>query len=159
MPTYEWPSALRLFAVVFALVGGLAMALGAMLSAAQAQAAPQYDFTKVADSAEDGFDPFSFGCTSINNRGDIAFRAGRTAADGFNTVDGIYRANADGGLTTIVQNKKRFDFIGVNPSMNDRGGVSFAAALDSGNYVILQDNGQRQETIATTAGKFEFFGF
>jgi hypothetical protein len=43
--------------------------------------------------------------------------------------------------------------------MNDRGGVPFAARLDSGNHIILRDNGQRQETIATTAGKFEFFGF
>ena len=156
---YERPSVLRLFGLVFALVSGLAMVLGAMLSAAQAQAAPQYDFTKVADSAEDGFDPNNFGCASINDPGDVAFRAGRVAGDGFNTIDGIYRADADGGLTTIAQNRKRFDFIGVNPSMNDRGGVSFAATLDGGNYVILRDNGQRQETIATTAGKFNFFGF
>jgi len=159
MPAYECPSGLRLFALVFALVGGLAIVLGAMHSGARAQAGPQYDFTKVADSAEDGFDPFSFGCASINDRGDIAFRAGRTAADGFNTVDGIYRANANGSLTTIVQNEKRFDFIGRNPSMNDRGGVSFAARLDGGNEAILRDNGKRQETIATTAGKFNFFGF
>ena len=36
MLTHQQPSALRLFALVFALVGGLAIALGAMLSTAQA---------------------------------------------------------------------------------------------------------------------------
>src|SRR3712207_9384991 len=36
MLTHQRPAALRLFALVFALVGGLAIALGAMLSTAQA---------------------------------------------------------------------------------------------------------------------------
>jgi hypothetical protein len=104
MLTYQRSSALRLFALLFALVTGLAIALGAMLSPAQAETLGQYNFTKVADSAEDGFDPFSFGCTSINTRGDVAFRAGRVAPDGFNTIPGIYRVNAaDGSLTTIVE--------------------------------------------------------
>ncbi|MBA3431230.1 MAG: hypothetical protein H0U16_07100 [Actinobacteria bacterium] len=57
-----------------------------LLAALAAAYAQGYTFTKVADSAEDGFDPFSFGCSSINNRGDIAFRAGRLAPDGFNTI-------------------------------------------------------------------------
>ena len=126
MLTHERSSALRLFALAFALVAGLAMLLAAP---AYAQ---EYNFTKVADSAEDGFAPFSFECTSINTRGDVAFRAGRLAADGFNTVDGIYRANADGSLTTIVEDEKRFNFIGRNPSMNDLGEVSFAAHSDRG---------------------------
>src|SRR5215203_6859666 len=83
MLTYQRRSTLHLFAVVFALVVGLALTLGAMLSAAQAQeSAPQYTFTKVADSAEDGFDPFSFECSAINNRGDIAFRTARPARGG-----------------------------------------------------------------------------
>jgi hypothetical protein len=162
-PAYEWPSALRLFAVVLALVGGLAMALGAMLSTAQAQTAPQYTFTKVADSAEDGFDPFSFGCAAINSRGDIAFRAGRLAADGFNTIPGVYRANADGSLTTIAENQKRFVNIGFNPSINDLGQVSFAARLDGGNKpdteAILRGDGKKLTTIAATTGEFAFFGF
>jgi hypothetical protein len=76
------PSAWRLFALASALVTGLAIVLGAMLSDARAQTAPQYTFTKVADSVEDGFDPNSFGCAAINTRGDIAFRAGRLAPDG-----------------------------------------------------------------------------
>jgi hypothetical protein len=157
MLTYERSSALRLFALVFAVVAGLAILLAAP---AYAQ---EYNFTKVADSTEDGFDPFSFGCTSINTRGDVAFRAGRVAADGSDTVDGIYRANADGSLTTIVEDEKRFVFIGRNPSMNDLGEVSFAARLDGGNKpdteAILRGNGKKLTTIASTADKFNFFGF
>jgi hypothetical protein len=163
MLTYQRSSALRLFVLVFALVVGLAIVLGAMFSDAQAQSAPQYTFTKMADSAEDGFDPFSFGCSSINTRGDVAFRAGRVAPDGFNTVDGIYRANTDGSLTTIVEDEKRFNFIGRNPSMNDLGGVSFAARLDGGNKPdtesILRGSGKKLTTIASTADEFNFFGF
>src|SRR5438034_6231627 len=45
--------------------------------AAPAPAAPKYSFTKVADSVQDGFDPFSFECSAINNRGDVAFRTAR----------------------------------------------------------------------------------
>jgi hypothetical protein len=155
---------LRLFALLFALVAGLAIALSAMLSDAQAQAAPQYTFTKVADSAEDGFDPFSFGCAAINSQGDIAFGAERLAADGFNTDPGIYRVNAaDGTLTTIAEDPKRFVTIGLNPSINDLGQVSFAARLDGGNKpdteAIFRGDGKKLTTIATTAGQFAFFGF
>jgi hypothetical protein len=165
MLTHRPPSALRLFAIVFALAAGLAIVLGAMLSDAQAQAAPpQYTFTKVADSVEDGFDPFSFGCAAINTRGDIAFGAKRLAPDGFNTDPGIYRVNAtDGTLTTIAEDPKRFVTIGLNPSINDLGQVSFAARLDGGNKpdteVILRGDGKKLTTIATTADRFNFFGF
>jgi len=41
-----------------------------------------YTFTKVADSAPDGFDPFSFECSAINNGGDIAFRTARAPGAG-----------------------------------------------------------------------------
>src|SRR5918997_1799704 len=163
MLTYLRSSALRLFALLFALVAGLAIALGAMLSDAQAQAAPQYTFTKVADSAVDGFDPNSFGCASINTRGNIAFKAGRLAPDGFNTIHGIYRVNADGSLTTIAEDEKRFVTIGFNPSMNDLGQVSFAARIDGGKKpdteAILRGDGKKLTTIATTTGPFRFFGF
>ena len=163
MLSYRRQSALRLFALVFALVAGLAIVLGAMLSDAQAQSAPQYTFTKVADSVEDGFDPFSFGCAAINARGDIAFRAGRLAPDGFNTIPGIYRANADGTLTTIAEDDKRFVTIGFNPSINDLGQVSFAARLDGrkkpDTEAILRGSGKKLTTIASTADEFNFFGF
>jgi hypothetical protein len=155
---------LRLIALGVAVVAALAIALGTMLSAAQAETLGDYDFTKVADSTEDGFDPFSFGCTSINSRGDVAFRAGRLASDGFNTVPGIYRVNAaDGSLTTIVEDEKRFNFIGRNPSMNDSGQVSFAARVDGGKKpdteAIMLGDGKKLTTIASTADEFNFFGF
>jgi hypothetical protein len=154
---------LRLFVLGVAVVAALAIALGTMLSAAQAETLGDYDFTKVADSTEDGFDPSNFGCTSINSRGDVAFRAGRLTSDGFSTVPGIYRVNADGSLTTIVEDEKRFDFIGRNPSMNDSGQVSFAARVDGGKKpdteAILRGNGGKLTTVASTAGEFNFFGF
>jgi hypothetical protein len=125
--------------------------------------AQEYTFTNVADSVEDGFDPFSFGCSSINNRGDIAFKAGRLAPDGFNTIPGIYRINANGSLTTIAEDAKRFVTIGFNPSMNDLGQVSFAARLDGGNKEdtesILRGDRKKLITIASTADEFNFFGF
>jgi hypothetical protein len=96
MLTYQRSPALRLFIFVFALVAGLAILLGAMLSGAQAQSAPQNTFTKVADSAEDGFDPFSFECSANNNLGDIGFRTARPARGGGPVIQGIYRANANG---------------------------------------------------------------
>ena len=163
MVTHRRPSVLRSSALMFALLTALGLVLGAVLSDARAQTAPQYTFTKVADSTEDGFDPNNFGCAAINARGDIAFRAGRLAPDGFNTIDGIYRANADGTLTTIAEDQRRFDFIGVNPSINDSGQVSFAAILDGGKksstQSILRGDGRKLTTIATTADRFNFFGF
>jgi hypothetical protein len=163
MHTHRRPSALRFFATLFALAAGLTIVLGAMLSNAQAQTTPQYTFTKVADSVEDGFDPNSFGCAAINTPGDIAFRAGRLAPDGFNTIPGIYRVNADGTLSTIAEDQKRFVFIGFNPSINDTGQVSFAARLDGGNKddteAILRGDGKKLTTIASTADEFAFFGF
>ena len=163
MHTHRRPSALRLFVMLLALATGLTILLGAMFSDAQAQTTSQYTFTKVADSAEDGFDPFSFGCAAINTRGDIAFRAGRLAPDGFNTIPGIYRVNADGTLTTIAEDQKRFQFIGFNPSINDSGQVSFAATLDGGKKddteAILRGEGKKLTTIASTADEFAFFGF
>src|SRR5918995_723719 len=163
MLTYRRSTAALIFALLFALVAGFALAVGTMLTEAQAQTTPQYTFTKVADSAEDGFDPFSFGCAAINTSGDIAFRAGRLAPDGFHTIPGIYRANADGTLTTIAEDQKRFVFIGSNPSINDSGQVSFAARLDGGKKpgteAILRGAGGKLTTIATTADQFNFFGF
>ena len=75
-------------------------------AAAPAHAAT-YTFVNVADSAELGFDPFSFGCATINNGGSIAIRAGRLAPDGFNTIPGIYRANRDGSLSVIAADRCR----------------------------------------------------
>jgi hypothetical protein len=144
---------------VLVLLAAVALSL---LAATAAQAAA-YTFTKIADSARDNFNPNSFTCSSINNRGDVAFRAGRTSADGLNSFDGIYRVNADGTLTTIAEdpNRRTFGFLGNFPSMNDLGDVSFAANLaPSFDEAILRGNGKKLTTIATTAkGLFNFFGF
>jgi hypothetical protein len=145
-----------------ATLAGLAMALA--MGLASPASAQTYTFTKVADSAEDNFDPFSFGCATINAGGDIAFKAGRVAPDGFNTIPGIYRVSADGSLTTIVEDQKRYVTIGFNPSMNDLGQVSFAARVEGGNKPdtesILVGSGRKKlTTIASTADEFNFFGF
>lgn len=147
---------LRLFVLGSAIVTALATL------AAPALAQTTYTFTKVADSARDDFNPNSFTCASINNRGDIAFKAGRTSADGLNSFDGIYRANADGSITTIVEDprRKRFGFVGNFPSINDLGQVSFAANLaPNSDQAILRGDGRKLITIATTAKQFNFFGF
>jgi hypothetical protein len=154
----------RLLVVLAGLFVSLGLAALVLLTALAAPAyAQEYTFTKVADSAEDGFDLFSFGCAAINTPGDVAFRAGRVAPDGFNTIPGIYRANADGSLTTIAEDERRFAFIGNNPSMNDLGQVSFAARLDGGRKpdteAILRGSGRKLTTIASTADEFNFFGF
>jgi hypothetical protein len=161
-PMQEHRSPRRL--AVRAAVGVLAAV--ALLSAPTSAVAANYTFTKVADSVADGLDPSSFGSASINAPGDVAFRAGRVAPDGFNTIGGIYRANAGGGLTTIVEDAKRFGFIGRNPSMNDLGQVSFAARLNevdraTGDTIeaILRGDGKQLTEIATTAEQFNFFGF
>ncbi|HEY3184059.1 MAG TPA: choice-of-anchor tandem repeat NxxGxxAF-containing protein [Gaiellaceae bacterium] len=142
----------------FALFVALTLVLG---SAAAAHAAP-YTFVNLADSVRDNFNPNSFTCSSLSNRGDVAFRAGRTSADGLNSFDGIYRANADGTLTTIAEdpNRTKFGFLGNNPSMNDLGDVSFAANLAPGfEEAILRGDGKKLTTIATTTKGFNFFGF
>ena len=167
--THQRSSNLRLFALVVALVAGLAIVLGAMLSDAQAQAAPQYTFTKVADSAADGFDPFSFECSAINNRGDIAFRTARAPRRGSQLVQGIYRADAAGQrrLTTIIEAGDGFDFLGQNPSINDLGEVSFALrdfTQRGPNFFETQsiqrgDGRKPPVTIATTEGQVNNFGF
>jgi hypothetical protein len=141
-----------------------AAAVAILTALAPPALAQEYTFTKLADSTEDNFEPFSFGCASINAGGDVAFRAGRLAADGFNTTPGIYRVNAvDGSITTIAEDAKRFNFIGRNPSMNDLGQVSFAARIDGGKKEdtesILRGSGKKLTTIASTADEFNLFGF
>ena len=73
---------------------GLAAAAVSMAPLPVAAATSDYTFTVVADSVADDLDPTEFGCASINDGGDIAFRAGRPGVDGASVVDGIYRADA-----------------------------------------------------------------
>lgn len=68
-----------LFTVVLAAVTGLALLLAAP---AYPQDGREYRFVKLADSEEDNLDPDSFGCATINDRGDVAFRAGASPRTG-----------------------------------------------------------------------------
>jgi hypothetical protein len=52
-------------------------AIGAVATLAGPVSAQAYTFTKLADSTEDGFDPFRFGCAATNARGDVP-RSGST---------------------------------------------------------------------------------
>ncbi len=119
-----------------------------------------YTFTRVVDTAADGFRPF-VGCAAMNDAGAIAFRGTRLATG----AEGIHRANAPGSLTTIAENPKKFDFLGNNPSINDLGVVSFAARLTAEDRAgikvqnILRGNGGKLTTIASTDGRFADFVF
>jgi hypothetical protein len=125
-----------------------------MLSAfaAPANAAGAYVFTKVVDSVADDFNPqtLRISCPSINTRGDIAFKSDRGAAE-----DGIYRANAGGGVTTIAEVAPGSGFVLLangNPSMNDSGQVSFGAIPSpDGGQAILRGDGTTLTTIARTS--------
>src|ERR1044071_4651111 len=92
---------------------GLLAALMVVLAFAPPASAQAYVFTKVVDSATDSFSPFSFECSSINNRGDIAFRTARIVPNEPIVTQGIYRANATGSprLTTIAEGRRGFDFL------------------------------------------------
>jgi hypothetical protein len=124
-----------------------------------------YTFTKVADSTRDGFDPSSFECSSINNKGDIAFRTARPAKFG-PVIQGVYRATADRkNLTTIFEvggPGHGFDFLGQNPCINDLGEVAFAVRQFSRTFVETQSimiGGSKATLIADTSGDFSRFGF
>jgi len=119
-----------------------------------------YTFTKVADSTRDGFDPSSFECSAINNRGDIAFRTARPPQRGSQLIQGIYRADAGGTkLTTIAEfggPGHGLDFLGQIPSINDLGEVAFAVRqVDEATGVetqsIMRGSDKKPVTIASTA--------
>lgn len=129
-------------------------------------AAPKYTFTKVADSVENGLNPFSFECSSINNRGDVAFRAARVPKRGSQLVQGIYRADGGTKLTTIAELDDGFDFLGQFPSINDRGEVAFAASdftQQNTEFVeiksVMRGSGGKPTTIATGPDGITQFGF
>jgi len=114
----------------------------------------------VADSTRDGFEPSSFECSSINNKGDIAFRTARPAKFG-PVILGVYRATADTKhLTTIFEvggPGHGFDFLGQNPCINDLGEVAFAVRQFSPTFVETQSimiGGSKTTLIADTSGNF-----
>lgn len=120
--------------------------------AAPANAAGAYVFTKVVDSVTDDFNlqTLRISCPSINTRGDIAFKSDRGAAE-----DGIYRADAGGGVTTIAEVAPGSGFALLangNPSMNNLGQVSFGASPSpDGGQAIMRGDGVTLTTIASTS--------
>jgi hypothetical protein len=118
-----------------------------------ANAAGAYVFTKVVDSVADHFNPqtLRLACPSINTRGDIAFKSERGPAG--NATDGIYRANASGGITPIFEVAPGSGGLlaNGNPSMNDSGQVSFGATSPGGVQTIRRGDGTTLTTIAGTS--------
>lgn len=124
-----------------------------LLPAAPAAAShASYRYVIMAQSDPQGFGPD--GCAALNDGGQVALA--------FVTADGdrsIIRTGP-GGRTVIARGDDGFSFFGRNPSINERGSVSFAAGLDDGGEVIARGNGDRLVIIARTEpDRFGFFGF
>ena len=92
-------------------------------------AAPGYTFIKLVDHVDGNYSQRSFSCASINESGDVAFKASRSAPDGLSTWDVIARVSRTGVITTIVEDpdKTQFQFFGNTVSINDSGQTSFGA--------------------------------
>jgi hypothetical protein len=140
----------RLFPGIFGVLAACAL----LVLAPEPARAQSFQFTKVVDSSQ-GFDPFDFGCSAINDRNDVVFRATRTDST---TV--IVRVNTSNRATLIASDRTTFDFLGRNPSINNAGDVSFAATLETGGEAVLKGRGGALTTIAETEnGPFNFFAF
>ena len=113
-----------------------------------------YSFTKIVDSTTTTFDPFGFGSPSLNDAGQVAFKA----TDIDTNVSGIYRGSG-GPLTPIADNAGSLNFIGNLPSIGNNGDVSFAATVTGSNEQIYRGNGGPLVTIASTTGSPKFFAF
>jgi hypothetical protein len=126
-----------------------------------AQAAGRYDFIKLVDHVDDNYSPRSFTCASVNEAGDVAFKASRSAPDGLSFWDVIARVSRTGVITTIVEdpNKTQFQFFGHFVSINDSGQTSFGAFLSNDDREIIRADATSLVTIASTAGAFDAFGF
>jgi hypothetical protein len=128
---------------------------------ASAYAGAGYNFVKLVDHAEDDFGPRTLTCASLNESGDVAFKATRSAPDGLSSWDVIGRVNRAGVITTIAEDptKAQFQFFSTFVSLNDSGQVSFGAFLSNNDRVILRATEAGMVTIASTAGQFSSFGF
>ena len=124
-------------------------------------AAGGYNFIKLVDHIDDNYSPRSFTCASINEAGDVAFKASRSAPDGLSFWDVIARVSRTGAITTIVEDpdKAQFQFFGNTVSINDSGQTSFGAFLSNGEREIIRADTASLVTIASTAGAFDSFGF
>lgn len=126
-----------------------------------AHAAGGYNFTKLVDHVDDNYNARSFTCASINETGDVAFKASRSAPDGLNFWDVIARVSRTGEITTIVEDPDRtqFQFFGNTVSINDSGQTSFGAFLSNDDREIIRADEASLVTVASTAGAFDSFGF
>ena len=89
------------------------------------------------------FDP------SINNAGNVAFRANR------NGVFGLYVSNGT-TLTTIADPSGPIqDISSLPPAFNDAGQVAFTASLDAGGEALYIGNGTTLTPLLDTSGPFE----
>jgi hypothetical protein len=126
-----------------------------------AHAAPGYNFIKLVDHVDDNYSPRSFTCASINETGDVAFKASRSAEDGLSSWDVIARVSRTGVIATIVEDpdKTQFQFFSNFVSINDSGQTSFGAFLSNDDIQIIRADATSLVTVASTAGAFDAFGF
>lgn len=138
----------------------LGLLVGCVLQAT-AHAGSGYDFVKLVDHVEDNFSPRSLTCASINETGDVAFKATRSAPDGLSSWDVIARVDRAGVITPLVEDpaKAQFQFFSHFVSLNDSGQVSFGALLSSGERAVLRTADGAITPIASTAGEFDALGF
>ena len=136
----------------------LAIVMGLQTSA---QAAAGYEFVKLVDHVEDNYSARNFTCASINNAGDVAFKASRSAPDGLSFWDVIARVSRTGAITTIVEdpNRTQFQFFSHFVSINDAGQTSFGAFLSNDERAIIRADASSLVTIASTAGDLGAIGF
>jgi hypothetical protein len=113
---------------------------------------PAVHLHQVADSAQDGFDPFSFECSAINNRGDIAFEESVDSGG-----SGIFVTEGS-GFKTIAEPDS--NVIVGRPNLNDAGTVAFHRFFnDRAGEELVSGNGGPLTVIADTSGPFQSFGF
>jgi hypothetical protein len=139
----------------------ISLALVAIMALQPAVQAAGYDFIKLVDQVDDNYSPRSFGCPSINEAGDVAFKASRSAPDGLNFWDVIARVSRTGVITTIVEdpNHTQFQFFSNFVSINDMGQTSFGAFLSNDERAIIRADAASLVTIASTAGELGAVGF
>ena len=128
---------------------------------ATAHAGSGYTFVKLVDHVEDNFSPRTLHCASLNESGEVAFKASRSAPDGLGSWDVIARVDRAGVMTTLVEDPARaqFQFFSNFVSLNDSGQVSFGAFRSDDTREIIRATGTALTTIASTAGEFSSLGF
>jgi hypothetical protein len=139
----------------------LIVAIAAVIGLQTAAHAADYKFTKLVDHVDDNYSARSFTCASINEAGDVAFKASRSGPDGLSSWDVIARVSRTGVITTIVEDpeKTQFQFFGNFVSINDAGQTSFGAFLSNDDRAIIRADATSRVTIASSAAAFDSFGF